>query len=96
MNGRKESKSQFMGVQRFGTVRAETPRIRSCTSCTEGQETRGSRRISFGRFAERTFRTFSGMEKMFRFPILAAQRAGSDDLGVRNRGNREGRQDGCC
>ena len=67
MDGRKESKSQFMGVQRFGPYEQnpEDPRLYFLYR----REEHALSQDLFRALRGDTFRTFSGMGKMFRFPV---------------------------
>ena len=67
MNGRRESKSQFMGVQRFGPYEqnAEDTQLYFLYR----RQDHGLSQDLFRALRGDTFRTFSGMEKMFRFPV---------------------------
>ena len=67
MNGRRESKSQFMGVQRFGPYEqnAENTHLYFLYR----REEHGLSQDLFRALRGDTFRTFSGMEQMFRFPV---------------------------
>ena len=67
MNGRRESKSQFMGVQKFGPYdrNAEDTQLYFLYSRDE----HGLSQDLFRALRGDTFRTFPGMDGMFRFPI---------------------------
>ncbi len=67
MNGRRESKSQFMGVQRFGPYEqnAEDTQLYFLYR----REEHGFSQDLFRALRGDSFRTFSGMEKMFKFPV---------------------------
>ena len=67
LNGRRESKSQFMGVQKFGPYdgNAEDTQLYFLYR----REEHGLSQDLFRALRGDTFRTFSGMDKMFRFPV---------------------------
>ena len=67
MNGRRESRSQFMGVQRFGPYdrNAEDTQLYFLYR----REDHGLSQDLFRALRGDTFRTFAGMRKIFRFPI---------------------------
>ena len=75
MKGRRESKSQFMGVQRFGPYEqnAEDTQLYFLYR----REDHALSQDLFRALRGDTFRTFSGMDKMFRFPVSRANVRGA-------------------
>lgn len=67
VNGGQESKSQFMGVQRFGPYERNPDDTK--LYFLYRREDHGLSQDLFRALRGDTFRTFSGMDKMFRFPI---------------------------
>lgn len=67
VNGRKESKSQFMGVQKFGPYEGNTEDTQ--LYFLYRKEEHGLSQDLFRALRGDTFRTFSGMDRMFRFPL---------------------------
>lgn len=67
MNGRRESKSQFMGVQRFGPYE-QNPQDTQLYFLYR-REDHGLSQDLFRALRGDTFRTFSGMNEMFSFPV---------------------------
>ncbi len=67
MNGRRESKSQFMGVQKFGPYE-QNPQDTQLYFLYR-REDHGLSQDLFRALRGDTFRTFSGMSKMFSFPV---------------------------
>ena len=67
MNGRRESKSQFTGVQKYGPYEqnAEDTQLYFLYR----REEHGLSQDLFRALRGDTFRTFSGLDKMFRFPV---------------------------
>ena len=67
MDGRRESKSQFMGVQRFGPYKHNAADTQLCFLYR--REDHALSQDLFRALRGDTFRTFSGMGNMFRFPV---------------------------
>ena len=67
MNGQKESKSQFMGVQRFGPYGQNSQDTQLYFLYRRDEH--GLSQDLFRALRGDTFRTFSGMDKMFNFPV---------------------------
>ena len=67
MNGRRESKSQFMGVQKFGPYEQNTENTQLYFLYKRDEH--GLSQDLFRALRGDTFRTFPGMNSMFRFPV---------------------------
>ena len=94
MNGRRESNSQFMGVQKFGPYAQNAEDTQLYFLYRRGEHGLSAGPLSGAPGGHIPYVLGHGED--VQVPGLGAQRAGSDDLAVRNRRNREGRRDGCC